>query len=159
MCKKFKEPEQWIYVIEKSKNQVKVGVSKNYIERIKYLERTGGFFSLRCIALGPYQNGYEVESKILARLKKYRTMGEWHCVSYEDAVATAKEVAKKVGNSSVVEVLDSIDLVETVDELFPLRATININEHLQDTVITGFVGEKKLYGLKQKNVGYFYQNF
>lgn len=159
MCKKFKEPEQWIYVIEKSKNQVKIGVSKNYIERIKYLERTGGFLSSRYIALGPYQNGYEVESKILAQLKEFRIIGEWHLVSYKDAVTIAKKVAKEVGNSNMIEVLDSIDLAELVDELFPLRANINIDKHLQDTAITGFVDEKNALWLETDECGIFLPQF
>lgn len=160
MCKKLKKPNQWIYVIEKSKNQVKIGVSKNYLERIKHLERTGGFRCSRHIALGPYQNGYEVESKILAQLMKYRIIGEWHLISYEDAVATAKKVATKIGNSNSIEVEDSNDFIELIDDLFPLKASIPFDdEHLQDMVITGFVDEKNVLWLEADECGMFLPEF
>jgi hypothetical protein len=159
MRKEIKKPDQWVYIMEKSENQIKIGVSKNYIERIKCLERTGGFYASRYLALGPYQNGYEVESKILDRLKRFRFIGEWHLLSYEDAVAIVKEVAKETGNSDVIEVLDSKDLIELVDELFPLKASLTNDGNLQDTVITGFVDEKNVLWLETDECGIFLREF
>lgn len=159
MCKKIKKPDQWVYVIEKCNNQVKIGVSKDYMERINCLERTGGFCATRYMALGPYQNGYEVESKILSQLKELRIIGEWHLVSYEYAVTTAKKVAKEIGNSDVIEVLDSKDLIGLVDELFPLKASVTNDEHFQDTIITGFSDEKSVLWLETDECGLFLPEF
>jgi|GEM_PF-784810 hypothetical protein len=159
MCKKIKNPNQWVYVIEKCSNQVKIGVSRNYIERIKCLERIGGFRASRYLALGPYQNGYEVESKILDRLKKFRFIGEWHLVSYEDAVATVKEVAKEIGNFDVIETLDTKNLGELVDDLYPLKASLTNDGNLQDAVITGFVDEKSVLWLETDECGMFLPEF
>jgi hypothetical protein len=159
MCKKIKKPDQWVYVIEKCNNQVKIGVSKDYIERINYLERTGGFCASRYMALGPYQNGYEVESKILAQLKELRIIGEWHLVSYEDAVAVAKQVAHQVGNSNLIDIFDSDDLIELVDDLFPLKSSVINDEQLQDISITGFVDEKRVLWFETDECGIFLPEF
>lgn len=159
MSKKIKMPDQWVYVIEKCKNHVKIGVSKDYTERINYLERTGGFRASRYLALGPYQNGYEVESKILTRLKEFKIIGEWHLISYEDAVAVAQQVAQQVGDSSLIDIFDSDGLIELVDDLFPLKSSVINNEHFQDTSITGFVDEEGVLWFETDECGVFLPEF
>lgn len=93
----MKEPKQWIYIIQKDNELIKVGVSINPSERIAYLQRMGGFNALKTELFGPVHNGFNVENLIHKKLNSYRVIVEWFKVSYEVAVEIAKNIVKEYG--------------------------------------------------------------
>ena len=94
-------PEQYVYILEKNENSIKIGVSKNVEKRIKSLEKSGGFTRKRVVCFGKIKNGYEVETKSHKKLSDYRTNGEWFNVPFELAVKTVEEIYNLFGDSSI----------------------------------------------------------
>ena len=104
----MKEPRQWVYIIERKANEVKVGASINPNQRIADIQRIGGFEIIRTEILGPFQNGYKVETEIHHRLHTHQIVSEWFLIPFEQAVLIAKEVAEKIGDRNIVQ--DSIEV-------------------------------------------------
>lgn len=91
------EPNQHVYVVERGENDVKIGVSTHPEQRIRTIETQGGFEAKRHFIGESVSNGYRVESLVHFKLAEHRKIGEWFCVSFQDAVSVVRSSIGKIG--------------------------------------------------------------
>jgi hypothetical protein len=157
---KIIEPNQWVYVIEKGKNQLKVGVTTDLDSRLKMLERLGGFHILRKQIFGPFHNGYQVENEIHKCLNPYSLIGEWFSVDYEYAVSIATVVAGCSGNTKELKAPKEPNYEEVLDWLFTLpKDVVSIKNILDDASFRLFQDKNGVVWLEHDDYGIFILDF
>jgi hypothetical protein len=144
------EPRQWVYVIEKATNQVKVGVTTKISDRLEMIERTGGFHISRKRMFGPFQNGYQIESEIHRHICSQQIIGEWFSVSFEQAVSVASTVADSLGDTSVANAAAEPDYEELLDFLYPWPKEV--------WEVLGFLNDAGLGVYKEKNGSIWFES-
>lgn len=86
-----------IYVIENSKGQVKIGVTKNIEARLKQIQ-CGNPEKLKIMHISyELKNPFEVEAEIHKALNNSKCTREWFDINTKKAIDTTKEVVKKIG--------------------------------------------------------------
>ncbi len=153
-------PKQWIYIIEKEQNRVKVGVSAMPVERMKVLERSGGFKILRKQLLGPFQNGYQVECEIHRRMRYEKLISEWFAIPFETAVLVAEEVADSRGDMNPKQKSAEGDMEALFSCLFPQYTEIcNFYEALNDAGLTIYKDTNGKIWFESEELGMFTAEF
>ncbi len=154
------EPNQWVYVVEKGNSEVKVGVTTDLEHRLKVMERLGGFHILRKKIFGPFQNGYQVETKIHKSLSSYKSIGEWFSIEYEKAISVAQEIVDCFGDKSAITAKKESDFKDLLDWLIPLpKEAIEFKKFLQDESFTIFKDDKGTIWLEHDDYGLFSAQF
>ncbi|WP_162624418.1 GIY-YIG nuclease family protein [Acetobacterium sp. KB-1] len=153
-------PKQWIYIIEKEQNRVKVGVSVMPEERIKVLERAGGFKILRKRLLGPFQNSYQVECEVHRRMRCEKIISEWFSIPFETAVVVAEEVAESRGDINSKQQSESPDMAELISCFCPQYTELfEFYEALNDADIAIYKDENGKIWFESEDFGMFTAEF
>lgn len=97
-----------VYVVQNG-NKVKIGRASNPHRRIRAIQTQGGFNSERTYHTELYPFGGKAEKECHKRLMEFRDVGEWFCVSFEDAVAMVEKVAKEMHESFCYSKLEDKD--------------------------------------------------
>ena len=154
------KPRQWVYVIERARNQVKVGVTTKISERLEMIERTGGFHISRRQMFGPFQNGYQIESEIHKHIRPQQIIGEWFSVSFEQAVSVASTVADSLGDTSVANATAEPDYEELLDFLYPRPKEVwEILEFLNDVGLSVYREKNGAIWFESEEYGIFSLDF
>lgn len=153
-------PKQWIYVIEKEKDRVKVGVSVMPEERMKVLERSGGFKISRKQLLGPFQNGNQVEREVHRRMHSEQLISEWFAIAFETAVVVAEEVAESICDINPKPKSDVPNMDALVSFLCPQHDELReFKEALNDVELTISQDNKGKIWFESEELGIFTAEF
>jgi len=121
---------QWVYVIEKENNHVKIGRTKNLESRIKTLESQGGFKVSRIAVYGPYNNSHSIETKAHRMFQAQRLVGEWFNVDFQEVSISVSKIADEVGLNYKESSSETHDFMDIIDHFWPMPPTIKVNDSL-----------------------------
>ncbi len=107
-----------VYVLLSENGNVKIGVSKNVMKRIKAIEGASGYKICDFFITEKCSNAYEIENELHKTFSGKKLYGEWFYIDFKKAIKETREVYERLSEFTYEKESESTKTIEFLKSLY-----------------------------------------